>query len=174
MAANWYVLRSKPNREEFLEEQLISRNFEVYYPCLQVKPVNPRSRKQKPYFPGYLFVHSDVDSNGIANLERIPGAANVVTFGGEASKVPDAILSAIRGKVDELNAHGGKIVVSLPAGAAVKIEKGPFEGYEGIVDSRIPGKERVRVLLKMLQNRFVPVELPVADVIEKKSTPKSH
>lgn len=169
MAINWYVMRSKPNREEFLEEQLLSRNFEVYYPRIQVKPVNPRSRKHKPYFPGYLFVHTDLDTVGFTNLERIAGAANLVSFGGEPSSVPDGILHAIHIKVDEINAHGGVHPVQIPAGAVVKIEKGPFEGYEGIVDARIPGKERVRILLKFLQNRRLPVELPVDFVSVKKT-----
>jgi len=161
MAIHWYVMRSKPNREEFLEGQLISRNFEVYYPRVTVKPVNPRSRKHKPYFPGYLFVHTDLEAVGITNLERIAGAANIVNFGGEVPSVPEAVVHTVRAKVDELNAHGGQLPVSLPTGSVVKVEKGPFEGYEGIVDARIPGKERVRILLQFLQNRRLPVELPV-------------
>ncbi len=170
MIKYWYVLRSKPNREEFLEGQLLSRNIEVYYPRLCVKPVNPRCRKHKPYFPGYVFIHIDLDSNPLSSLERIIGAANVVTFGGEPSTVPDVIITGIRTKVDTLNLLGEE-AGNLPAGSVVKIDKGPFEGYEGIVDARIPWKERVRVLLKFLQNRKLPVELPMDYVeLKKKSS----
>jgi transcription antitermination factor NusG len=90
----------------------------------------------------------------------------LVSFGGEVSIVPDAIVHAIRVKVDEINAAGGQKTPGIKPGTTVKIEKGPFEGYEGIIDARIPGKERVRVLLKMLQNRKVPVELPVENVVK--------
>jgi transcriptional antiterminator RfaH len=174
MALFWYVARSKPNREEFLEGQLISRDVEVYYPRIRVNPVNPRARKHKPYFPGYLFMRLDLDKNSTTNLERIPGMVRLVSFGGEVSIVPDAIVHAIRVKVDEINAAGGQKSPGIKPGTTVKIEKGPFEGYEGIIDSRIPGKERVRVLLKMLQNRKVPVELPIANVVVTKDLPKSR
>jgi len=170
MSANWYVLRSKPNREEFLEGQLLSRNVEVYFPRLRANPVNPRARKFKPYFPGYLFIRIDLEKNLASNLERIPGVANLVNFGGETPDIPDHLLNAIRVKVDEINAAGGRKKAPLQAGTLVKIEKGPFEGYEGIVDERIPGKERVRVLLNFLQNRKLAVELP-ADHVNAKRKP---
>jgi len=41
----WYVLQSKPQKENLLYNQLYLRKIEAYYPCLQVKPVNPRSCK---------------------------------------------------------------------------------------------------------------------------------
>jgi len=174
MALFWYVARSKPNREEFLEGQLLSRDVEVYFPRMRVKPVNPRARKHKPYFPGYLFLRIDLEKNSVTNLERIPGMVRLVSFGGEVSIVPEPIINAIRVKVDEINAAGGQKRMGIQPGTTVKIEKGPFEGYEGIIDSRIPGKERVRVLLKMLQNRKVPVELPVENVVVVKDIPKAR
>lgn len=174
MALFWYVARSKPNREEFLEGQLLSRDVEVYFPRIRVKPVNPRARKHKPYFPGYLFLRVDLTKNSTTNLERIPGMVRLVSFGGEVSTVPEPIINAIRVKVEEINAAGGQKRMGIQPGTTVKIEKGPFEGYEGVIDARIPGKERVRVLLKMLQNRKVPVELPVENVVAVKDFPKSR
>jgi transcriptional antiterminator RfaH len=161
MTQNWYVLRSKPNREEFLEGQLSARGIEVYYPRLRAHPVNPRARRFKPYFPGYLFVRVDLESILASNLERIPGTANLVTFGGEAPVIPGYLMEAIRTKVDEVNTAGEVKNLFIKPGTAVRIERGPFEGYEGIIDVRIPGKERVRVLLDFLQNRKLAVELPV-------------
>ena len=38
-----------------------SQDYEVFYPCLRIHPVNPRSRKIVPYFPGYLFVEADLE-----------------------------------------------------------------------------------------------------------------
>jgi len=165
MALFWYVVRSKPNREEFLEGQLLSRDIDVFFPLIRVKPVNPRARKHKPYFPGYLFLRIDLEKNSVTNLERIPGVVRLVSFGGELSTVPEPIINAIKMKVDEINASGGQKSPGIKPGTMVKIQKGPFEGYEGIIDARIPGKERVRVLLKMLQNRKVPVEIPFESVV---------
>ena len=58
MPAEWYVLRSKPNREELLLDQLLIRKMETYSPLIRVKPVNPRSRHIRAYFPGYFFAIS--------------------------------------------------------------------------------------------------------------------
>jgi transcription antitermination factor NusG len=117
-----------------------------------------------------LFIRIDLEKNLASNLERIPGAANLVNFGGDFSDVPDHLLNAIRVKVDEINSVGGQKKAALEAGTLVKIEKGPFEGYEGIVDERIPGKERVRVLLNFLQNRKLAVDLP-ANYVNAKRKP---
>ena len=34
-----------------------------------------------------------------------------------------------------------------------------LEGYRALFDARLPGTERVRVLLKMLNDRYVPLEV---------------
>jgi len=41
----------------------------------------------------------------------------------------------------------------------VEISHGVFAGYEGIFEERLKGDERVRVLLKMLSDRYVPAEV---------------
>jgi transcriptional antiterminator RfaH len=58
---NWYVKHSKPNKEELLNEQLRLRRIETYYPFIKVRPVNPHALKIKPYFPGYLFIRTNLE-----------------------------------------------------------------------------------------------------------------
>ena len=55
----WYVLRSKPDKQNLLRGQLFSHQIEFNFPTMRVKAVNPRSQKIRPYFPGDLFVHVD-------------------------------------------------------------------------------------------------------------------
>ena len=78
----WYVMQSKPQKEKLLYEQLRSREIETFYPSIRTKPVNPRARKYKSYFPGYMFVHVDLDLVGISALQWVPGAVGLVNFGG--------------------------------------------------------------------------------------------
>ena len=156
----WYVLQSKPQKESLLYDQLCLRKIEAYYPRLQVKPVNPRARKIRPYFPGYLFVHVDLKSVGFSRLQWIPGERGLVSYGGEPAIVPDAILNAICRKVDEINIAGGVTLHNLKPGDPIEIKSGPFSGYHAIFDSRLSGDDRVRVLLQVLQDRQVCVELP--------------
>lgn len=168
MTIAWHVVRSKPNREEFLARELESRNIEVFHPRLRANPVNPRARRFKSYFPGYLFVHVDLEKISSNALEHVPGAANLVSFGGEISSVPDNIIQAIRRKVEEINVAGGEKPTSYQPGVIVEIEQGPFAGYMGILDASLPGSERVRVLLRMLEKRELPVEMPAEYIRQRK------
>jgi transcriptional antiterminator RfaH len=167
MTAQWYALHSKPGKESFLSEQLNLREIECYFPYIRVQPVNPRARKLKPYFPGYVFARLDLEQTGPSTLQWIPGAVGIVSFDGIPSHVPESLINAIRRHVDEINAAGREHLAGLKPGETVLIQGGPFEGYEAILDARLPGSERVRVLLKLLQARQVNVELP-AEQIRKK------
>jgi transcriptional antiterminator RfaH len=170
MAAQWYVLRSKPRKEEIVWRQAQARGIEVFFPRLRVNPVNPRARKLRPYFPGYMFVQVDIEEVGLSLFRWMPHAIGLVTFGGEPARVPENLIYAIRRKLEAIAAAGGEVLEGLKPGDAVRIHSGPFAGYEAIFDARLPGAERVRVLLKMLSDRRVQVELSAGQVrkIEKR------
>lgn len=159
MAVSWYVIRSKPNKEEFLAGQLASYDIEVFYPKIRVKTVNPRARKVKAYFPSYLFVRVDLETVSASTLHWMPGAVNLVSFDGEPATVPDALISAVSRQVEHINNSQRNMLHDLKPGDVVSIHDGPFAGYEAIFDGQIPGRERVRVLLTFLQKRQLPVEL---------------
>jgi transcription antitermination factor NusG len=156
----WFAVQSKPNREDALSEQLRAREVEVYYPRIRVFPVNPRARKIKAYFPGYLFVHVDLAVTGISVLQFCPFAKGLVSFDNEPAEVSEMLIAAIRRKVDAVNAAGGEVFAALRPGDRVTIDSGPFAGYEAIFNEKLPGRERVKVLLLLLSGgRQVPLEL---------------
>lgn len=159
MAVLWYALRSKPNKEDFLASQLQAGGFVIYYPRLRVSVVNPRARKVRPYFPGYLFVQVNLETVNLSDLKWMPGGTGLVSFGGEPAVVPDSLIAAIQRRVDEINASTKAIVADLVPGDAVVLQAGPFAGFEAIFDGRISGQDRVRVLLNFLQKRQVPLEV---------------
>ena len=165
MENRWYVIRSKPNMEQFLAGQLTSRQLDCYFPQYQVKPKNPRCRKTKPLFPGYLFICTHEKDEEITHIARTPGAIGFVNLGGEAAYVSEEILEAIRQKVDKVNRSEAEVLLSLKRGDSVKIQSGPFEGCEAIFDARLDGSERVRVFLKLVEKRLLELELPAAYVI---------
>jgi transcriptional antiterminator RfaH len=80
------------------------------------------------------------------------------------------LINAIRQRVDEINSAGGELFDILKSGETVLVHSGPFAGYEAIFDARLPGKERVRVLLKMLRDRKMPIELPAGYIRPGKKT----
>ncbi len=157
---DWMVMQSKPNHEAALERELFSRGITVYYPHLRMKPVNPRSRKVRPFLPGYLFVQVDLHHVGFSELNWIPFSKGLLAFDGMVSTVPDAMVQEIRRKIDLVNAAGGEQLQGLKRGEHVRILHGPFEGYEAIFDLTLPGQERVRVLIELVSHRQVPMTVP--------------
>jgi transcription antitermination factor NusG len=167
MAEFWYALRSKPRKEEVLWQQLLARDVEVFFPRIRVHPVNPRSRKLRPYFPGYMFVYIDIEESGLSKFNWMPHAIGLVSFDGEPATVPENLIHMVSKRVEEIAAAGGEFYDGLKSGDPVRISSGPFAGYEAIFDTRLPGSERVRVLIQMLSDRNIPVELKSGQVERK-------
>jgi transcription antitermination factor NusG len=168
MALQWYALRSKQRKEEAVWKHARDQGFDIFYPRLRVNPVNPRARKIRPYFPGYLFVRADLDLIGLSALQFMPYSHGLVCFGGEPAIVPENLIIAIRQRVEEIAKAGGENLDGLHKGDVVQINYGPFEGFQAIFDEKIPGSERVRILLQLLDSRNVPVELSSASISRKK------
>jgi len=165
MTAHWFVLRSKPNQEHTLWERVAASGFDVFYPHIRVNPVNPRSRIYKPYFPSYLFVCLDMDKVGPSTFQWMPHSLGLVCFGGVPASVPESLIHEIRKHLHAVNTGGGETLASLVPGDVVKIQHGPFAGYQAIFDYRLPGEERVRVLLQAINANQIPVELSVGHVL---------
>lgn len=155
----WYAIRSKPHHEVFLYQQLTARGIEVFYPTIKVKPVNPRSRTEVPYFPGYMFIHLDMAQTGTRTLDRIPGSVGLVHFGDEAPWIPDIIIHEIKQRIIARGELDRNRIMEFQHGDRVKITQGPMKGYVAIFDTYLQGHERVKVLLEMMSDRKVAIEL---------------
>ena len=155
----WYVMHSKPQKEMLLRERLSIQQIEVYLPSIRVKPVNPRARKEQPFFPGYLFIHADLERISVSELQRIPGATGMVCFGGEPAVVGDSFIRTIQKQVEAINDSANSYLDRLKPGDLVVINDGPFATYKAVFDCRLSGSDRVRVLLELLQDQKIRLEL---------------
>jgi transcriptional antiterminator RfaH len=162
---DWYALNTKPNKEEIAWRLVRARGYQVFYPCLPVRPVNPRARKIRPYFPGYMFVCSDLNQVGLSDFHFIPGVRGLVAFGGEPARVPDAIILALQKRIQQTVELGRDPLQGVARGDAVMIQEGPFASYEAVFDERISGRARVRVLLAILGGRPIPVVLGADQIL---------
>jgi transcriptional antiterminator RfaH len=162
MTACWYAARSKPNKEHLLCTQLDLHGIEVFYPRMQVIPINPRARRIRPYFPGYVFARVDLNQKSIAELRWLPALSEIVFFGDEPASIPDHLINAIQRHVEILNLSAEKTMDGFKKGDPLVIQEGPFTGYDAIFDTRISGSERVRVLLTLLQKKQWHVVLPAS------------
>ena len=155
----WYVMHSKPRKEALLRERLRIQRIEVYLPSVQARPFNPRARKEQPFFPGYLFVHVDLEKIPISEFQWIPGSIGLVCYGGEPAYVGDALIREIQKQVEEITDSTNRYVGRFRPGDLVVINDGPFATYKAMFDCRLSGSDRVRVLLELLQGQKMRLEL---------------
>lgn len=160
----WYVFQSKFRKESLVCQQLGIRKLESFFPCLYVQPANPRSSRTQPYFPGYVFGRLDLEQVGTSIVTWIPGAVGIVSFGGEPVAVPDTLITMLQQHLETINASKRHISERFQLGDVVAIQGGPFAGYEAIFNSHLPGRDRVEVLLKLLQGAQIRVELPMKQI----------
>jgi transcription antitermination factor NusG len=166
MAEYWYVLRSKPRRESALLRYARSHDHEVFYPVIPANPANPRAAKIRPYFPGYMFLRTDLSAVGYSTFQWMPYSLGLVHMGGEPARVHESVVGAIRNRIGEIWEAGGLSYEEFKRGEWVMVRSGAFEGYQGIFDETLPGRKRVRILLKMISDRFVPMEMD-SELLEK-------
>jgi len=166
MPTVWYVIHSQPHKEDQLANQLNAYGIEVFYPNVFVKPKNPRAKKIRPYFPGYMFVRSDLDAIGITTFQRMPYSTGLVEFGGEPAIVPENLIAAIKKNIQN-SKYPNESQSEFQANDVVSIDGSALQGYTAIFDKQITGSERVRVLLKILNDRLVPVDLDSKNIRKK-------
>ena len=161
---HWYALHCKPRKEQVVYEQLLVRSIEAFFPRTLSRNDSKRKTGIEAYFPGYLFVHADLEQLGITPLQWLPGAIGIVTFGGIPAHVPDVLINTIRSKIKRINNTGEDIAKRIKPGDMVDISDGPFAGHKAIFDSRLSGGERARVLLTLLNHQTLQIQLPISQL----------
>jgi len=165
MAPKWYVLRSKPNKEDELYMQVMRQGFDIFYPCQTFKPANPRARKTKPYFTSYMFVHVNLQETGPSIFQWMPYSTGLVNFGGEPAVIPTSIMQALISFIESLAQKKMDARDNFLPGSSLKVVRGPFSGYEAIFDIHLSGNDRIRVLLNLAKGNRMPLELPASHVV---------
>ena len=161
----WYALHCKPRREQVVYEQLLVQAIEAFFPCTPSRNTRKHKSRMEAYFPGYIFVHADLEQIGTSSLQWLPGVMGIVTFGGIPGHVPDSLINAIRSKIKRINNNeGGNTIEPMKPGDTVNISDGPFAGHKAIFDSHLSGGERARVLLNLLNLQTIQIQLPISQL----------
>lgn len=113
-----------------------------------------------------MTASADLNAVGAATFHWMPYSAGLVPVGGEPAAVQDLVVRGIAARVREIWGGGALLPDRFQPGDRVVVREGAFEGYQALFDARLPGTERVRVLLKMLNDRYVPLEVGM-ELVEK-------
>ncbi len=166
----WYVLRTKPQKERLVASQLRLRDVEVYFPTYRRPENGKRPTRESAFFPGYVFVHVNLDQIGRSALSWIPGLHGLVKFGPRPAVIAEHLMANLRARLVVVQRAGGRAFASMEKGDVVRVTRGPFSGYDALFDARLQGHKRVRVLLALLRGgavgsgRCLPLELDARDI----------
>ncbi len=149
----WYLLTSKPHKDELAEAHLNHQGYEVYRPLAQ----RLRKRRGKmlkvveSLFPRYMFIHLNTLNDNWAPIRSTQGVQQFVRFGLEPASVPDKLIQSLK---DQEGILGEKAIDldRFHQGDAVILTEGPFKGLTAIFLS-YDGEERAMVLLELLNNQ---------------------
>lgn len=148
----WFLLTSKPHKDELAELQLRNQGFDVYRPLAQ------RLRKQRgrvitcveSLFPRYMFIHLNSVTDNWTPIRSTKGVHGLVRFG--ASNLPTPVPEQLIWQLQAQEKALGQRAIDLDrfhAGDKVVITEGPFHGLQAVFQ-KYDGEERVIVLLDIL------------------------
>jgi transcription antitermination factor NusG len=153
---DWFVIETQRHREAVARAMLGERGIASYLPCIAQWPRPAVGAAIAPLFPGYLFVHTTL-GDAAHQVMRTNGVKAFVVFGDEPVPISADAIAYLRGR----EGPDGLIRCGADAadGATVRIVDGPFRGLTAVVTERLTARDRVRVLMEILQ-RQTTVELP--------------
>lgn len=181
MALEWYIIRVLTNREERVRENLerrikadalTDRIPQVLVPVEKVTEIKNGKKRvvNRKLYPGYVLLQADLgDWEGAEKpgkledqrvwfaLHETQGFGDFV--GGQkppAPMTPDEV-SGILGQIEE-TANSPRLAVSIKRGDAVRINEGPFEGFDGTVEEIVDGKGLLRISVTIF-GRSTSVEI---------------
>lgn len=173
MAIRWYSVSVLSNYEkkvaetirQSVEEQGLQDQIdEVLVPTEEVIEVR-RGKKvtsERRFMPGYVLVHMEMSDQGYHLINSINRVTGFLGPQGRPMPMRDAEVQGILGRVEEGEA-APKLMISFEIGERVKVNEGPFEDFDGMVEDVDDENQRLKVTVSIF-GRETPVELEFTQV----------
>jgi transcriptional antiterminator NusG len=173
MAAKWYIIQAYSNFEKRVKESLerdaeekgLSHLFEeILDPTENIVEVR-KGRKvesERKFFPGYVLAKVDLTDAAYHLVKNTP---KVTGFLGSANKpmpVSEKEVARIVGQIQE-GVETGRPTIIFDIGETVKVIDGPFQSFNGTVESVDEEAARLKVLINIF-GQGTPVELNYVQV----------
>jgi transcriptional antiterminator NusG len=174
VALRWYVVHAYSNFEhkvaEALKERVKSRSVEekfgeILVPTEEVVEIREgqKRRSDRKFFPGYVLVQMEMDEDTWHLVKEVPKVLGFI--GGTPDKpapITDKEAMAILRRVEE-GVEKPRPKVLFEPGEVVRVIHGPFNDFNGVVESVNYEKNRLQVAVQIL-GRSTPVELDFSQV----------
>ena len=171
---DWYIIQAYSNCEKkvkaALEERIdisgLSSKFgEIMIRTEQVTELKKGQKKQieRKFFPGYMLVQMELDDDTWHLVRKTP---NVMGFLGGNKTRPSPLteneLNKIVNRVDEA-VEQPKFKTVFESGETVRINDGPFNDFNGVVEEVDYEKNLIKVSVSIF-GKSTPVELNFSQV----------
>jgi transcriptional antiterminator NusG len=165
---NWFVLRVASNKEDSVRGTLLGLENAVgriMVPTEKTKTLKAGKQRitETKLYPGYVFVEMRLEADGripqdvFFLIKETTGVGDFVGTAGRPTPMGPAEVEKML--FDSRPAEQApQVKMEFAAGDAVTIREGPFQNYEGTVESTVPDKGIVRVLVTIF-GRQVPVDV---------------
>jgi len=174
VALRWYVVHAYSNFEhrvaEALKERiqrdgLEARFGEILVPTEEVVEMRDgqKRRSERKFYPGYVLVQMEMDEQTWHLVRDVPKVLGFI--GGTSDKpapIPGKKANGILLRVEE-GVDKPRPKVLFEPGQVVRVTQGPFNDFNGVVESVNYEKNRVQVAVQIL-GRSTPVELDFSQV----------
>ena len=169
MAKQWFVVHAYSNYEmrvrEALRERIERYGLEEYFgeiliPTEEVVEMREGQKKKstRKFFPGYVLVEMDLNDDSWHLVKDTP---RVLGFIGGTSDKPAPIsekeANAIMNRMEE-GVESPRPRVLFEVGEVVRVNDGPFNDFNGVVEEVNYEKSTMRVAVQIF-GRSTPVEL---------------
>ena len=144
----WYVLRTIGGKEkkvkEYIENEIANAGLQEYVsqvliPTEKVFQIRNGKKisKERNFFPGYVLIEACLVGEIPHILKNI---TNVIGFlgdtkGGDPVPMRMSEVNRILGRVDEMAEKNEEMNIPFVVGETVKVIDGPFNGFNGIIES---------------------------------------
>ncbi|MEM6675361.1 MAG: transcription termination/antitermination protein NusG [Planctomycetota bacterium] len=180
MAYKWYFLRCQSGREKRIRDNALHRlkiaGVDEVVPQVLVpfKIVTDMKRGKKrtveeKLYPGYLLVQADLENpedpgviKARTTLRGIDGLRDFIGSGGEPTPISESEVTEILSLMTDSETRP-QVTIGLEKGDQVKINTGPFDGFDGTVEEINAEKGTVRVVVTIF-GRPTPVDLKYWEV----------
>jgi transcriptional antiterminator NusG len=173
MAKRWYSVSVLSNFEKKIAEQirasvaehgLEDEIDEVLVPTEEVIEIR-RGKKvttERRFMPGYVLVHMEMSDQGYHLINSINRVTGFLGPQGRPMPMRDAEVQGILGRVQE-GEEAPRTLISFEVGEKVKVNDGPFEDFDGMVEGVDDENQKLKVTVSIF-GRETPVELDFTQV----------
>ena len=173
MAKRWYSVSVLSNFEKKIAEQirqkaeengLTDQIDEVLVPTEEVIEIrrNKKVTTERRFMPGYVLVHMELSDEAYHLVNSINRVTGFLGPQGRPMPMRDAEVQAILGRVQE-GEESPRTLIHFDIGERVKVNDGPFEDFDGLVEEVDEENQRLKVTVSIF-GRATPVELEFTQV----------